>query len=139
MKKLIPLFVAFFASVLMWVSAVFFIRLNNGLMQSAIPTRLFIIVLQAVCALKFALIVVMLMPGKPVLKQVGLGFVLADVVIMFSGMLPNGGLTTQVPLFIVQTGLMVYYMAMQGYLWIYKSTTAQAVASKNSELVTSGI
>ncbi|MEO3406329.1 hypothetical protein AAFN85_20610 [Mucilaginibacter sp. CAU 1740] len=139
MKKFIPLFVAFFASVTMLVAAAFFIRLNTGLIQPANPTGFFMIALQVVCALKFTLIIIMLMPHKPVLKQVGLGFVLSDAVIIFSGMASGYLLTIQLPLFIVQTVLMVYYMAGQGYLWIYKSAATAENTNKNNELVTSGI
>jgi hypothetical protein len=139
MKKFISFLVAFFVSVLMFAATAFFIRLNTGLMQPAASVGFFMVALQVVCTLKFALIIIMLMPCKPVLKQVGLGFVLANAVIMFSGMLPNVGLTMHVPFFIVQAVLMVYYMAGQGYLWIYKSAANSQITSKNNELVTSGI
>ena len=135
MKNLICFLKAFLVSVLMFVSAGFFIRLNTGLMQPLIPAKFFMIALQSVCALKFALIVIMLMPNKPALKQLGWGFVLADGVIMFSGMVINDGLTLPVALFVVQAMLMVYYMAGQGRLWIYKSTAT----STNRKLVTSAI
>lgn len=138
MKKFICFAVASLTSVLMFVATGLFIKLNKGLMEPLVPARFFIIVLHSLCALKFALLVIMLMPGKPVLKQISIGFILADVALM---LLSNNTVTITasipVSLVVVQVLLLLFYMALQGRLWLYKSNTANNTIA--NELIASPI
>ncbi|MDB5149646.1 MAG: hypothetical protein JWQ57_3666 [Mucilaginibacter sp.] len=124
MKKFICFAVAFLTSVLMFVATGLFIKLNKGLMEPLVPARFFIIVLHSLCALKFALLVVMLMPGKPLLKQASLGFISADIGLLLLGNIASITLSIPVSLVVIQALLLLFYMALQGRLWLYKSNTA---------------
>ncbi|MFC0512765.1 hypothetical protein ACFFGT_01100 [Mucilaginibacter angelicae] len=123
MKKFICFAVASLTSVLMFVATGLFIKLNKGLMEPLVPARFFIVVLHSICALKFALLVIMLMPGKPLLKQMSIGFILADVTLMLLGNSTNITVSIPVSLVVVQVLLLLFYMAFQGRLWLYKSNT----------------
>ncbi|PWK78391.1 hypothetical protein LX99_02235 [Mucilaginibacter oryzae] len=131
MKKPVCFSIAFLASVLMFLSAAIFIRLNTGLMQPFMPAGFFMIAVQAVCALKFALLVIILMPNKPALTQVASGFVSADMLIMYLCLRFNGSLTLPVAPFTVQVLFIVYYMTVQGRLWIYKTEDNAAKVKGN--------
>ncbi|AYL94503.1 hypothetical protein [Mucilaginibacter celer] len=138
MKKLISFPVAFLVSVLMFIITGLFITLNTGLMQPLLPARFFMVALEAVCALKFALLIIMLMPNKPALIQVAWGFLLADVLAILLCVTLSGSLTMPVSIFIVQAMFIIYHMARQGRLWIYKSDNATSIGIEN-ELITPGI
>lgn len=120
MKKFNCFAIAFLTSILMFITTDLFIKLSTSLM---VPTRIFIIALYVICFIKFALLVVMLMPGKPVLKQMSLGFIAADMVLLLTG--SSTGLTMSIPisLVVVQALLLLFYMALQGRLWLYKANT----------------
>ncbi|WPU97303.1 hypothetical protein SNE26_14865 [Mucilaginibacter sp. cycad4] len=123
MKKFICLAVAFFTSVLMFIAAGLFIKLNTSLMEPLVPARFFVIVLYGICSLKFALLVIMLMPGKPVLKQIGIGFIAADMTLPLLGSIANLAISLPVSLIVIQVLLLLFYMALQGRLWLYKINT----------------
>jgi len=108
---------------LMFVVTGLFIKLSTGMMEPLVPAKLFIVALYAICALKFALLIVMLVPGKPVLKQMSTGFILADVALLLFN--NNANVTTGIPVSLVaaQALLLLFYMGLQGRLWIYKSNT----------------
>lgn len=121
MKKFVCLAVAFFTSVLMFIATGLFIKLNTCLMEQLVPARFFIIVLYSICSLKFALLVIMLMPDKPVLKQISLGFISADMFLLLSGSVTDLAISVPVPLIAIQALLLLFYMALQGRLWLYKA------------------
>lgn len=121
MKKFNCFAVAFFTSILMFITIGLFIELSTNLMTPLVPTRLFIIVLYGICYTKFALLVIMLMPGKPVLKQMSLGFITADMTILLMGSYINLAMSITVSLVVVQALLLFFYMALQGRLWLYKA------------------
>ncbi|WP_121811105.1 hypothetical protein [Mucilaginibacter kameinonensis] len=123
MKKFICFVVTFLVSVLMFMVTGLFIKLSTGMMEPLLPTKLFTVALYAICALKFALLIIMLVPDKPVLKQMSIGFILADVaLLMFNN---NANVTTGIPVSLVlaQASLLLFYMTLQGRLWLYKSNT----------------
>lgn len=130
MKKFICFAVAFLVSVFMFIVTGLFIKLSTGMIGGLAPARFFIIVLYAICALKFALLVIMLIPGKAVLKQMSSGFILADLALLLSS--NSSSLTAGIPisLIIVQVLLLLFYMALQGRLWLYKSNTANITLLK---------
>jgi hypothetical protein len=105
----------------MFITIGLFIELSTNLMTPLVPTRLFIIVLYGICYTKFALLVIMLMPGKPVLKQMSLGFITADMTILLMGSYINLAMSITVSLVVVQALLLFFYMALQGRLWLYKA------------------
>jgi hypothetical protein len=100
-----------------------FIKLSTSMMEPLVPAKLFLVALYAICALKFALLIIMLVPGKPVLKQMSAGFILADVALLLFNNSAN--VTTGIPVSLVlaQASLLLFYMALQGRLWLYKSNT----------------
>lgn len=121
MKKFVCLAVAFFTSVLMFIAAGLFIKLSTGLMEPLVPARFFIIVLYSICSLKFALLVIMLMPDKPMLKQISIGFISADMFLQLLGSVTGLAISVPVPLIAIQALLLLFYMTLQGRLWLYKS------------------
>ncbi|WP_114938726.1 hypothetical protein [Mucilaginibacter endophyticus] len=123
MKKFICFVVTFLVSVLMFMVTGLFIKLSTGIMEPLVPTELFIVALYAICALKFALLIIMLVPDKPVLKQMSIGFILADVALLLFN--NNANVTTGIPvsLVVAQASLLLFYMTLQGRLWLYKSST----------------
>jgi ABC-type methionine transport system permease subunit len=137
MKKFICFAITFLTSVLMFVATGLFIKLSTGMMEPLMPARLFIVVLNVICALKFALLIIMLVPGKPVLKQMSIGFISADVALLLLGSISNIGLSVPVSLIVAQALILLFYIATQGRIWIYKSGTANNAIE--NELVTSPI
>lgn len=123
MKKFVCLAVAFFTSVLMLIATGLFIKLNTCLMEPLVPARFFIIVLYSICSLKFALLVIMLMPDKPLLKQISIGFISADMFLLLPGNVTGLAISVSVPLIAIQALLLLFYMALQGRLWLYKIET----------------
>ncbi|QEM09002.1 hypothetical protein [Mucilaginibacter rubeus] len=123
MKKFICFVVTFLVSVLMFMVTGLFIKLSTGIMEPLVPAELFIVALYAICALKFALLIIMLVPDKPVLKQMSIGFILADVALLLFN--NNSNVTTGIPVSLVlaQASLLLFYMTLQGRLWLYKSNT----------------
>jgi hypothetical protein len=120
MKKFNCFAVAFITSILMFITTGLFIKLNTSLM---VPTRPVIITLYVICSIKFVLLVIMLMPGKPVLKQMSLGFIAADMALLLIGSNTNLAVSIPVSLVVVQALLLLFYMALQGRLWLYKANT----------------
>ncbi|QEM05091.1 hypothetical protein DIU31_016800 [Mucilaginibacter rubeus] len=120
MKKFVCLAVAFFTSVLMFIAAGLFIKLSTSLMEPLVPARFFIIVLYSICSLKFALLVIMLMPDKPVLKQISIGFISADMFLVLPGSVNGLAISVPLPLIAIQALILLFYMALQGRLWLYK-------------------
>lgn len=137
MKKFICFAVAFFTSVLMFTATGLFIKLNTSLMEPLVPAKFFVIVLYIMCALKFALLVIILMPGKPLLKLTGLGFISADIALLIAGNIINLKISIPVSLVTVQALLLLFYMALQGRLWLYKGNTANNTIE--NELIASPI
>lgn len=138
MKKFICFVVTFLVSVLMFMVTGLFIKLSTSMMEPLVPAKLFLVALYAICALKFALLIIMLVPGKPVLKQMSAGFILADVALLLFNNSAN--ITTGIPVSLVlaQALLLLFYMALQGRLWLYKSNTINNNTIKN-ELIASPI
>lgn len=136
MKKFICFVVTFIVSVLMFMVTGLFIKLSTGMMEPLVPAKLFIVALYAICALKFALLIIMLVPGKPLLKQMSTGFILADVVLLLFN--NSAKVTTGIPVSLVlaQASLLLFYMALQGRLWLYKSNTINNI---ENELIASTI
>ncbi|RAV52690.1 hypothetical protein DIU36_24285 [Mucilaginibacter rubeus] len=104
----------------MFIAAGLFIKLSTSLMEPLVPARFFIIVLYSICSLKFALLVIMLMPDKPVLKQMSIGFISADMFLVLPGSVTCIAISVPVPLIAIQALLLLFYMALQGRLWLYK-------------------
>jgi hypothetical protein len=123
MKKFNCFAVAFLTSILMFITTGAFIKLSTSLMVPLVPTRIFIIALYVICFIKFALLVVMLMPGKPVLKQMSLGFISADMALLLTGSSTDLAMSMPISLVVVQALLLLFYMALQGRLWLYKANT----------------
>jgi hypothetical protein len=123
MKKFNCFAVAFLTSILMFITTGVFIKLSTSLMVPLVPTRIFIIALYVICFIKFALLVVMLMPGKPVLKQMSLGFISADMALLLTGSSTDLAMSIPISLVVVQALLLLFYMALQGRLWLYKANT----------------
>jgi hypothetical protein len=123
MKKFNCFAVAFLTSILMFITTGVFIKLSTSLMVPLVPTRIFIIALYVICSIKFVLLVVMLMPGKPVLKQMSLGFIAADMALLLIGSNTNLTMSIPISLVVVQALLLLFYMALQGRLWLYKANT----------------
>jgi len=124
MKKFICFAVAFFTSVLMFATTGLFIKLNTSLMEPLVPAKFFVIVLYVMCALKFALLVIILMPDKPLLKLTGLGFISADIAFLILSNILSLTLSIPVSLVVVQALLLLFYMALQGPFWLYKGNAA---------------
>lgn len=137
MKKFICFAVAFFTSVLMFTATGLFIKLNTSLMEPLVPAKFFVIVLYVMCALKFALLVIILMPGKPLLKLTALGFISADIAFLLLGNIINSTLSIPVSLVVVQALLLLFYMALQGRLWLYKGNSTNNTIE--NELIASPI
>lgn len=137
MKKFICFAVAFFTSVLMFTATGLFIKLNTSLMEPFVPAKFFVIVLYIMCALKFALLVIILMPDKPLLKLKGLGFISADMALLIAGNIINLKLSIPVSLVTVQALLLLFYMVLQGRLWLYKGNTVNNTIE--NELIASPI
>lgn len=135
MKKFVCLAVAFFTSVLMFIATGLFIKLNTSLMEPLVPARFFIIVLYSICSLKFALLVIILMPDKPLLRQISIGFISADMFLLLSGNVTDLATSVPVSLITIQALLLLFYMALQGRLWLYKANTNTI----ENELMTSPI
>jgi hypothetical protein len=123
MKKFNCFAVAFLTSILMFITTGVFIKLSTSLMVPLVPTRIFIIALYVICFIKFALLVVMLMPGKPVLKQMSLGFISADMALLLTGSSTDLAMSIPISLVVAQALLLLFYMALQGRLWLYKANT----------------
>jgi hypothetical protein len=137
MKKFICFAVAFLTSVLMFIATGLFIKLNTGLMEPLIPAGLFIIVLHIICAAKFVLLIIMLMPQKPLLKQICIGFILADIGLLLTGNVIHIILSVPVSLVAMQVLILFFYMALQGRLWLYKANTVTTTIE--NELIASPI
>jgi len=137
MKKFNCFAVAFLTSILMFITTGLFIKLSTSLMVPLVPTRIFIIALYIICYIKFALLVVMLMPGKPVLKQMSLGFISADIALLLIGSNTNLAMSIPVSLVAVQALLLLLYMALQGRLWLYKANAVNNTIE--NELIASPI
>lgn len=135
MKKFVCLAVAFFTSVLMFIATGLFVKLNTSLMEPLVPVRFFIIVLYSICSLKFALLVIILMPDKPLLRQISIGFISADMFLLLSGNVTDLATSVPVSLITIQALLLLFYMALQGRLWLYKANTNTI----ENELMTSPI
>ncbi|XHR92639.1 hypothetical protein ACFJIV_20115 [Mucilaginibacter sp. UC70_90] len=123
MKKFVCLAVAFFTSVLMFIATGLFIKLNTSLMERLVPARFFIIVLYSICSLKFTLLVIMLMPDKPLLRQTSIGFISADMFLLLLGSVTDLTISVFVLLITIQAVLLLFYMALQGHLWLYRANT----------------
>ncbi|UOE51258.1 hypothetical protein MTO98_09225 [Mucilaginibacter sp. SMC90] len=137
MKKFNCFAVAFLISVLMFVVTGLFVKLSTGMMEPLIPAKHFIIVLYVICALKFALLIIMLMPGKTVLKQMSTGFILADVILLLFYDNTSAAGSVSVSIVVAQVLLLLFYMTLQGRLWLYKSDTANNTIE--NELIASPI
>lgn len=123
MKKFNCFAVAFLTSILVFITTGSFIKLSTGLMVPLVPTRLFLTALYVICYIKFALLVIVLMPGRPVLKQMSLGFISADMALLLIGSNTKLAMSIPVSLVVVQALLLLFYMALQGRLWLYKANT----------------
>ncbi|HEX8023279.1 hypothetical protein [Mucilaginibacter sp.] len=137
MKKFKCFAVAFLTSILMFITTGLFIKLSTSLMVPLVPTRIFIIVLYVICYIKFALLVIMLTPGRPVLKQMSLGFISADMALLLIGSSTDFAMSIPVSLVAVQALLLLLYMALQGRLWLYKANAVNNTIE--NELIASPI
>jgi hypothetical protein len=137
MKKFKCFAVAFLTSTLMFITTGLFVKLSTSLMVPLVPTPVFIIALYVICYIKFALLVVMLMPGKPLLKQVSLGFISADIALLLMGSNTNLAMSIPVSLVAVQALMLLIYMALQGRLWLYKANAVNNTIE--NELIASPI
>jgi hypothetical protein len=137
MKKFKCFAVAFLTSILMFITTGLFVKLSTSLMVPLVPTQIFIIALYVICYVKFALLVIMLMPGKPVLKQMSLGFISADMALLLIGNSTNLAMSIPVSLVLVQALLLLLYMALQGRIWLYKANAVNNTIE--NELIASPI